>query len=151
MQRFLQKASFGIFVCLALVTADNVHAQTAATDKVGERLEAAVQKLRAACADDLAKYCSSVTPGEGRLLYCMIAHEDRIGTKCDYALYSAARNLDRAIDFVEEAADACWPDIQKLCADVPEGAGHIAQCLMNKKSTVSAPCQKILERIPTIK
>ena len=37
------------------------------------------------------------------------------------ALYSAARNLDRAIDFIEQAADACWSDIEKLCADVPEG------------------------------
>jgi Golgi apparatus protein 1 len=100
MQRFLQKATFGIFVCLTLVVAGNVHAQTAVADKVSGRLEAAVQKLRAACGDDITKYCSSVTPGEGRLLYCMIAHEDKISTKCDYALYSAARNLDRAIDFV---------------------------------------------------
>ena len=151
MQRFLQKATFGIFVCLSLVTAGSVRAQTAATDKVGERLEGAVQKLRAACADDLAKYCSSVTPGEGRLLYCLIAHEDKISTKCDYALYNAARNLDRAIDFVEQAADACWPDIQKLCADVPEGGGHVAQCLISKKSTVSADCQKILDRLPAAK
>ena len=151
MRRFLQKATFGIFVCLTLVVAGNVHAQTAVADKVSERLEAAVQKLRAACGDDITKYCSSVTPGEGRLLYCMIAHEDKISTKCDYALYNAARNLDRAIDFVEQAADACWPDIQKLCADVPEGGGHIAQCLISKKSTVSGDCQKILEKIPTTK
>ena len=151
MQRFLQKATFGIFICLPLVVAGNVHAQTAVADKVDERLEAAVQKLKAACSDDITKYCSSVTPGEGRLLYCLIAHEDKISTKCDYALYSAARNLDRAIDFVEQAADACWPDIQKLCADVPEGGGHIAQCLISKKSTASADCQKILEKIPTTK
>ena len=151
MQRFLQKATFGIFVCLTLVVAGSVRAQTAVANKADERLEAAAQKLKAACGDDLAKYCSSVTPGEGRLLYCMIAHEDKISTKCDYALYSAARNLDRAIDFVEQAADACWPDIQKLCADVPEGGGHIAQCLISKKSTSSADCQKILEKIPTTK
>jgi hypothetical protein len=40
-----------------------------------------------------------------------MAHEDKISTKCDYALYSASRNLDRAIDSIEQAADACWPDI----------------------------------------
>ena len=151
MQRFLQKATFGIFVCLTLVTAGNVQAHTAATDKVGERLEGAVQKLRAACADDLAKYCSSVTPGEGRLLYCLIAHEDKISTKCDYALYSAARNLDRAIDFIEQAADACWSDIEKLCADVPEGGGRIAQCMIAKKSTTNPDCQKVLDRLPAAK
>jgi Cysteine rich repeat len=151
MQRFLQKATFGIFVCLTLVVVGNVRAQTAAADKVGERLEAAVQKLRAACSDDITKYCSTVTPGEGRLLFCMMAHEDKISTKCDYALYSAARNLDRAIDFIEQAADACWSDIEKLCADVPEGGGRIAQCMLTKKSTANPDCQKILDRLPAAK
>ena len=65
MQRFLQKATFGIFVCLPLVVAGSVRAQTAVANKADERLEAAAQKLKAACGDDLAKYCSSVTLGEG--------------------------------------------------------------------------------------
>lgn len=151
MQRLVQKAASGLFLCLSLGVAGNVHAQTAVADKIGERLENAAQKLRMACGDDVAKYCSTVTPGEGRILFCMIAHEDKISMKCDYALYSASRNLDRAIDFVEQAADACWPDIEKLCADVPEGGGHIAQCLISKKTSVSSDCQKILERIPQTK
>jgi Cysteine rich repeat len=86
--------------CLCVV-AGNVHAQTEVAKKAQERLSAAVEKLQTACGDDLKKYCSTVTPGEGRLLFCMMAHEDKISAKCDYALYSAARNLDRAIDYVE--------------------------------------------------
>ena len=148
MQRFLQKATFGIFVCLTLVTAGNVQAQTAATDKVGERLEGAVQKLRAACADDLAKYCSSVTPGEGRLLYCLIAHEDKISTKCDYTLYDASRNLGRALDLIEQTADVCWPDIEKHCADAVVGGGNIAQCLLANKATVASDCRTALDQFP---
>jgi Cysteine rich repeat len=76
----------------------------------------------------------------------MMAHEDKTSTKCDYALYSAARNLDRAIDFIEQAADACWSDIEKLCADVPEGGGRIAQCMITKKSTVNPNCQIVCRR-----
>src|SRR6516165_11788659 len=146
-----QKTTFAFFLCLAIVVATNVHAQTSVAEKVQDRVTSAEQKLRLACGDDVTKYCSTVTPGEGRLLFCMMAHEDKISTKCDYALYSAARNLDRAIDFIEEAADACWADIEKLCADVPEGGGRIAQCMVTKKSAVSADCQKILGKIPTTK
>jgi hypothetical protein len=57
-QRFLQKATFSIFVCLTLVVTGHVRAQTAAADKVGERLEAAVQKLRAASNDDITKFAA---------------------------------------------------------------------------------------------
>src|SRR6201992_2302075 len=106
------------------------------SQQLAARLDAAVKKVEAACGDDLKKYCSTVTPGEGRLLLCMEAHEDKISAKCDYALYSAAHNLNRAIDFVEEAADACWPDIEKHCANVPEAGGQIAQCLVNNKSAL---------------
>jgi hypothetical protein len=81
----------------------------------------------------------------------MMAHEDKISTKCDYALYSAARNLERAADFVEEAADACWADVEKLSANVQEGGGGIAQCLVNNKSAVSRDCQYVLEHFPSAK
>jgi len=146
-----QKTTFAFFLCLAIVVATNVHAQTSVAEKVQDRLAAAAQKLQTACGDDVTKYCSTVTPGEGRLLFCMMAHEDKISTKCDYALYSATRNLDRAIDFVEQAADACWPDIEKHCANVPEGGGRIAQCLVNNKSAVSPDCRSVLEHIPPAK
>jgi Cysteine rich repeat len=109
--------------------------------KLQARLDAAVQKLQAGCEEDLKKYCSTVTPNEGRLLLCMEAHEDKISNKCDYALFQASRNLDRAIDRIEQAADACWNDIEKYCANVPEGAGHIAQCLESKKSALNAACK----------
>jgi cysteine rich repeat protein len=81
----------------------------------------------------------------------MMAHEDKISSKCDHALYSAARNLDRAMDFVEEAADACWSDIEQHCANVSERAGRIAQCLVDNKSKVSAGCRSVLERVPPAK
>ena len=30
-----------------------------------------------------AKFCGQVTPGEGRLVLCMMAHEDKVSNKCD--------------------------------------------------------------------
>ena len=84
----------------------------------------------------MRKYCGEVTPGEGRLLLCLEAHEDKIGTKCDYSLFEASRNLDKALDTVADTADACWNDIEKYCANTPEGGGHIIQCLSAKKEAL---------------
>jgi len=51
----------------------------------------------------------------------MMAHEDKVSNKCDYALYAATRNIERAIDRIEQTADACWPDIEKRCSETAPG------------------------------
>jgi Cysteine rich repeat len=151
MKTHIRKAMLGICIgSILLSLAGSVQAQTVA-DNVRERLASAAQKLQAECAADLTKFCSTVTPGEGRLLLCMMAHEDKISTKCDYALYNASRNLGRALNMIEQAADVCWPDIEKLCADIPEGGGRIAQCLISKKSTLGQDCQTALDQLPATK
>ena len=72
----------------------------------------------------MTKFCGQVTPGEGRLVLCMMAHEDKVSNECDYALYSATRNIERAIDRIEQTADACWPDIEKQCSETAPGGGR---------------------------
>jgi hypothetical protein len=51
----------------------------------------------AGCQQELTRYCDAVTPGEGRLLACLFAHEDRLSGRCDHALpcLRAARARDR--------------------------------------------------------
>ncbi len=130
----------------ALLVFGTATAQTQVQSRVEARLTAAVKKLENACSDDLKKYCSTVTPGEGRLLLCLEAHEDKISSKCDYALFEAARNLERALDRIELAADACWGDIAKYCASIPEGGGRIAQCLIAKKTSLKPACRTIISK-----
>jgi hypothetical protein len=127
------------------------NAQTAVSEKVGARLAAASEKLKAACGGDVTKYCSTVTPGEGRLIFCMMAHEDKLSSKCDYALYDASRKMERTLDLIEQAADACWNDIEKYCANTPEGGGRIAQCLVNNKAKLQKACQAALAKLPATK
>ena len=53
------------------------------------RLERAVAALSYAaneCDDDLEKYCSSVEPGEGRLLDCIEKNEKQVSGRCKEAL-----------------------------------------------------------------
>ena len=124
------------------------NAQTAVAKKVAARLAAATEKLKAACGDDLSKYCSSVTPGEGRLIFCMMAHEDKISDKCDFALYDASRKMEHTLELIAEAADECWQDIEKHCAKSPVGGGHIGQCLLDNKKSLKAACRTAIERFP---
>jgi hypothetical protein len=126
------------------------NAQTQVQAQIEARLTAAVNKVLAACGDDLNKYCSTVTPGGGRGLLCLQAHEDKISTKCEYALFDASRNLQRSLNRVEQAADVCWSDIEKNCSNIPQGGGRIAQCLVDKKASLTPACQsKVSEIFPS--
>jgi hypothetical protein len=104
--------------------------------RIEARMPAAVSKIQDACAADLKQFCSTVSPGEGRVLLCIHAHEDKISSTYDYALYQASRKLERALR-VEMVADACWTDIEKQCATVGPGEGNIMACLRGKTSTIS--------------
>ena len=110
------------------------------------RVTAAVERLQKACGADVQKYCGSVTPGEGRLILCMQAHEDKVSSGCDLAIFEASRNLQRTLDRIELVADACWNDIEKHCANMTPGEGQIAQCLQSKKASLSRACGRVLER-----
>lgn len=139
----------GILATAAVVFAitATANAQTQLQSKLETRLNAALKKVQTACDEDLRKYCGEVTPGEGRLLLCLEAHEDKIGTKCDYSLFEASRNLDKALDTVADTADACWNDIEKYCANTPEGGGHIIQCLSAKKEALAPTCRSRLGKL----
>lgn len=143
-----QVVGLALLVSAISLSPSRSEAQTPVAENAKARVAAALTKIQAGCAGDIAKFCSSVTPGEGRLIFCMMAHEDKISEKCDYTLYDASRNLGRALDLVEQAADVCWPDIEKHCANAPAGGGHIAQCLLANKANVASDCRTALEQFP---
>jgi Golgi apparatus protein 1 len=120
------------------------NAQSDAAGRAHARVMAGVEKLQAGCSADVKKFCSTVTPGEGRLFYCIMAHEDQISEKCDFVLYQAMRNLEHALDKIGQVADACGDDIEKSCANVPGGGGRIAACLAAKKASLSPACQSAI-------
>ena len=144
------RIKFLIATAVALsVFGASANAQSDAAGRAQARIMAGVKKLEAGCAADAQKYCTTVTPGDGRLFFCIIAHEDKLSTKCDYALFEASRNLERALNRIEDAADACWNDIEKQCANIPEGGGRIAQCLSAKQASLSQQCQAAVKTFLT--
>lgn len=101
-----------------------------------------IDHLVAACESDLENYCSQVTPGNGRLLHCMAAHEDKISGQCEYAFYQAATLLEQLSIAINYVAQECQSDIQTHCADVEVGEGKILACLAEHDEDVSDSCKK---------
>jgi len=120
----------------ALVTAGQASAQQSIAEEVMQ-----------GCGDELENYCSEVTPGEGRILACLYAYEDKLSGQCQYALYDAAVRLERAINAITYVASECRADIESRCAGVQAGEGRIAQCLEDNRDDLSEPCSNALAEV----
>lgn len=105
------------------------------------------QDVRNACANDVKTYCSQVTPGEGRLMACIYAHEDRISDDCDMALVEAGDKLASIADKVRSAVASCAKDIRTHCSGMSPGDGKIFQCLRDNKQSLSSDCGEVVDRI----
>jgi hypothetical protein len=98
------------------------------------------QTVKDGCKAELESYCKGVTPGEGRVLACLYAHEDKLSAKCEFALFDAAVLLDRAVSALAYTAYECEDDLEKYCADVPVGEGRLLDCIAKNKKKVSKRC-----------
>jgi len=143
-------AKFGLLTLLAVSSAGPVSAQTDLGKTLLDKLTARVAKLESACAKDIKKYCKTVTPGEGRTIYCMEAHEDKISAKCTFELGEAATSVQTAADALKDAVIACKAEINGVCGKVPPGQGRIAACLLSNKSTASAGCAEAIKKIESM-
>jgi hypothetical protein len=103
-----------------------------------------VSQVRQGCATEMKSYCSQVTMGEGRLLACFYAHEDKLSGQCQFALYSAAAELEHAVSALNYVAGQCQDDIVEHCASVQAGEGRILECLESKGDAVSAVCTQAI-------
>jgi Golgi apparatus protein 1 len=140
-------AKLGLLPFLALLLAGPVWAQADLGKTILVKLTAGVAKLESACASDIKKYCRTVTPGEGRMIYCMQAHEDKISVKCAFELGEAATNVQTAADALKDGVIACKAEITGVCGKTVPGAGRIAACLLANKSTASSGCAEALKKI----
>jgi len=106
-----------------------------------------VDEVKQGCKTELDKYCSDVTPGQGRMLACLYAREDKLSGACEYALYDAAAQLERAVNALVYVANECDDDINKFCSDVQPGEGRIVKCLDKHEKDVSARCKEAAKQV----
>jgi len=144
MAHITRTANALLVVVLATGTA---YAQSNITTAVQAKLAAGVTKLQSSCGDEIKNFCSTVTPGEGREVLCIEAHEDKLSAKCVFDLHAAAKNLKLSGDVFKEATTACNGDVAKICGKTPAGQGRIVQCLMTNKASVSQACAASLQKL----
>jgi hypothetical protein len=99
------------------------------------------------CKAEIETYCSKVTPGEGRILACLYAHEDKLSAKCEYALYDAAAQLERAVAALSYVANECDEDLEKYCASIAPGKGRLLDCLEKHDKQVSKRCKEAVKDV----
>ena len=140
-------AGFAVLPLLVILSVGSASAQTNIGKTMVEKLNAKIASLEKTCAGDIKKYCRTVTPGDGRMIYCMQAHEDKISPKCEYELGQAAASVQATLDLLKEGVIACKAEISGVCGKVQPGQGRVAACLVENKSTASKDCAEAIRKV----
>ena len=106
-----------------------------------------VETIANGCKVEIEKYCKQVTPGQGRILSCLYAYQDKLSGKCEFALYDAAVQLERAVAALSYVANECEDDLDKYCGAVPAGEGRLLNCLEKNDKKVSKRCKQALKDV----
>jgi hypothetical protein len=103
-----------------------------------------VSQVKQGCSAEIESFCSQVTLGEGRLLACFYAHEDKLSGQCQYALYDASAQLERAVSALNYLASQCEEDMVAHCGKVQVGEGRVIECLQANSESISAQCTQAM-------
>ena len=99
------------------------------------------------CMAELETYCKDVTPGQKRVLACLYAYGDKLSGKCEYALYDAAVQLERAVAALTYVVNECTADLNQFCSEVEAGEGHLLACLDKHAPDVSVRCKDAIAEV----
>jgi len=125
-----------VFCCLVLVGG------SASAEEKG-----LVQIVADGCKTEIDTYCKGVVPGEGRILACLYAFQDKLSNRCEYALYDAAAQLQQAITALTYLANECRDDLKTFCSGVQPGEGRLIQCIGKNKEKISDRCKQAIKDV----
>ncbi len=117
----------------------------AAEDPLLKGAQGALDTFTEGCQQELTTFCKNVTPGEGRILACIYAFQDKITPRCEYALYDSVSQLDRTLTNLSYAIGECRDDLKSYCADIKPGEGRLLECLKNNEKKISNRCNYALK------
>ncbi len=114
-----------------------------------------VERAIVACENELTTFCSTVTPGQGRLMMCLGAHEDKISVGCAVAVYDAAVAIDALAGLIAAIGTACEQEIVDHCATpasdteivVEVGQGQVVACLAAHEAKLGNACKAIITEL----
>jgi hypothetical protein len=99
-----------------------------------------IEEALMGCSKEINAYCSSVTPGGGRLVSCARAHEDKLSSECVYSLNRAGFWLESLARTLTYVASQCASDALKFCPDVQLGEERVLNCLSENKASLNKYC-----------
>jgi Cysteine rich repeat len=94
-------------------------------------------RFRAACSEDLQRFCVGVQAGGGRLVQCLSSHTSELSPACGTVI--AAMGHGGA-----KLRAACDQDLQRFCVGVQSGGGRLVQCLSSHTSELSVACGNLI-------
>jgi hypothetical protein len=94
-------------------------------------------KFRAACGEDVERFCIGIQPGGGRLVQCLSSHTSELSAACENIIAAAGRGGGKF-------RAACGEDLQRFCVDMQPGGGRLFQCLSSHTSELSAACGNMI-------
>ena len=133
-----------IVKCLLTVWVLSLLSGTSSTSWAQQDLIASVKD---GCKTELGSFCKEVTPGEGRVLACLFAFEDKLSPRCEYALYDASAQLQHAVASLSYGANECKADLEKHCSKVEAGEGRLVDCLKKNEKDLTARCKTAMKDI----
>jgi hypothetical protein len=89
-------------------------------------------KFRAACGEDVQRFCGDLQPGGGRLVQCLSSHTTELSAECGNII-AAGRGGGKF-------RAACGEDVQRFCGGVQPGGGRLVQCLSSHTTELSPAC-----------
>ena len=119
----------------------------AAEDPLKKGVQGALDTFTQGCQQELTTFCKDVTPGEGRIIACLYAFQDKLTPRCEYALYDSVGQLDRVLTNLKYAVTECRDDLKSYCADIKPGEGRLLDCLGKNEAKVSARCNTALKEV----
>ena len=99
------------------------------------------------CSKEIKQYCSSVTPGGGRLVSCTKAHEDKLSSECIYAMNRAGYWVEHLANTLSYVVSQCEADAVKYCSDVQLGDQRVLKCLSENKAGLNKYCSLALKDV----
>lgn len=77
----------------------------------------------------------------------LYSRNDKLSGKCEYALYDAAVQLERAVAALSYVVNECKDDLEKNCSSVAAGEGRLLKCLEEHESKVSGRCKQAVKDV----
>lgn len=122
-----------------------------AGNPVESEVEGAIEDFAQGCEEELSRFCKEVTPGQGRVLACLYAYEDKLSTRCEHALYDSMAKLSRTLTNFSYATGECADDMVSLCSETVVGEGRVLDCLKQNKDKVGKKCLNALKDVGWLK